>query len=43
MGTNENSKNIHVLHDVTPEDRKNLREKKEKKKKKKVVFFLKKN
>ena len=34
MGTNENSKNIHVLHDVTPEERKNL-------KKMKVVFFLK--
>ena len=28
IGTNENSKNIHVLHDVTPEERKNLREKK---------------
>ena len=35
MGTNENSKNIHVSHDVTPEERENLREKKEKKKKKK--------
>ena len=31
MGTNENSKNIHVLHDVTPEERKNLRKKKKKK------------
>ena len=30
MSTNENSKNIHVSHDVTPEERKNLREKKEK-------------
>ena len=28
MGTNENSKNIHVSHDVTPEERENLREKK---------------
>ena len=27
MGMNENSKNIHVLHDVTPEERKNLRKK----------------
>ena len=26
-GTNENSKNIHVLHDVTPKERENLREK----------------
>ena len=34
MGTNENSKNIHVSHDVTPEERKNLREKKKRKKKK---------
>ena len=25
MGTNENSKNIHVSHDITPEERKNLR------------------
>ena len=31
MGTNENSKNIHVSYDVTPEERKNLREKKRKK------------
>ena len=38
MGTNENSKNIHVSHDVTPEERKNLREKKREKKKMKVVF-----
>ena len=30
MGTNENSKNIHVSHDVTPEERENLRKKKEK-------------
>ena len=35
MGTNENSKNIHVSNDVTLEERKNLREKKEKKKRKK--------
>ena len=28
MGINENSKNIHVSHDVTPEERENLREKK---------------
>ena len=28
MGTNENSKNIHVSHDVTPEERKNLRKEK---------------
>ena len=34
MGTNENSKNIHVSHDVTPEERKILREKKKKKSKK---------
>ena len=27
MGTNKNSKNIHVSHDVTLEERKNLREK----------------
>ena len=27
MGMNENSKNIHVSYDVTPEKRKNLREK----------------
>ena len=42
MGMNENSKNIHVSHDVTLEERENLREKKEKKekinKKIKVVF-----
>ena len=40
MGTNENSKNIHVSHDVTLEERENLREKeKEKKERKiKVVF-----
>ena len=31
MGTNENSKNIHVSHDVTLEERKNLRKKKKKK------------
>ena len=33
MGTNENSKNIHVSHDVTPEERKNLREKEKEKEK----------
>ena len=33
MGMNENSKNIHVLYDVTPEERKNLREKRRKKRK----------
>ena len=37
MGTNENSKNIHVSHDVTPEERENLREKK-RKRKMRVVF-----
>ena len=31
IGTNENSKNIHVSYDVTPEERKILRKKKEKK------------
>ena len=30
MGTNVNSNNIHVSYDVTPEERKNLREKKKK-------------
>ena len=35
LGMNENSKNIYVSHDVSPEERKNLREKKEKKKRKK--------
>ena len=35
MGTNENSKNIHVSHDVTLEERENLREKKRKEKKNK--------
>ena len=35
MGTNGNSKNIHVSHVVTPEERENLREKK---RKMKVVF-----
>ena len=40
MGINENSKNILILHDVSPEERKNLREKRKKKEKKKmkVVF-----
>ena len=32
MGANENSKNIHVSHDVTLEERKNLRKKRNKKK-----------
>ena len=31
IGTNENLKNIHVSHDITPEERKNLREEKKKK------------
>ena len=31
MGTNENSKNIHLSHVVTPEERENLREKKKEK------------
>ena len=35
MGTNGNSKNIHVSHDVTLEERENLRKKREKKKIKK--------
>ena len=39
MGTNENSKNILVSHDVTPEERENLREKK--KKKNECSIFLK--
>ena len=30
MGTNENLKNIHVSHDVTPEERENLGEEKKK-------------
>ena len=34
MGTNKNSKNIHVSHDVTPKERENLREKRKKRKKK---------
>ena len=34
MGTNENSKNIHVSHDVTLKERENLREKKKRKKRK---------
>ena len=32
MGTNKNSKNIHVLYDVTAEESENLREEKEKRK-----------
>ena len=35
MGTNENSKNIHVSYDVTPEERKILRKKRKKKEKEK--------
>ena len=39
MGTNGNSKNIHVSHDVTLKERENLREKgKKRKRKMKVVF-----
>ena len=34
IGTNENSKNIHVSHAVAPEERKNLRKKKKKEKEK---------
>ena len=41
IGTNENSKNIHVSHDVTPKERKNLREKKKEKKKNEGSIFLK--
>ena len=33
MGTNENSKNIHVSYDVTLEEKENLRENKRKKEK----------
>ena len=39
MGTNENSKNIYVSHDVTPGEMKNLREKEKKKKRKMKVVF----
>ena len=39
IGTNENSKNIHVSYDVTLEERENLREKKEKRKRKMKVVF----
>ena len=39
MGTNENLKNVHVLRNVTPEERKKT--KKKRKRKMKVVFFLK--
>ena len=34
IGTNENSKNIYISHDVTPKERKNLREKRKEKKEK---------
>ena len=37
--TNENSKNILVSHDVTPEERENLREKKRRRKKRMRVVF----
>ena len=39
MGTNENSKNIHVSHDVTLEEKENLREEKRKKKNKDSIFL----
>ena len=39
MGINKNSKNIHVTHDVTPEERENLREKKRRRKKRMRVVF----
>ena len=35
MGTNENSKNILISHDITSEERKNLREKERKERKEK--------
>ena len=38
MDTNKNLKNIHISHDVTPEERKNLRKKKRRKRKMKAVF-----
>ena len=34
LGTNKNSKNIHVSHDVTPEEKKFERKKKKRKRKK---------
>ena len=40
MGTNKNSKNIYVSHDVTPEERENLREKKKKKKNKGSICLI---
>ena len=36
MGTNGNSKNVHVSHNITPEESKILREKKKKKEKRKI-------
>ena len=39
MGTSKNSKNIHVSHDVTLEERENLREKKRKKKNEGSIFL----
>ena len=40
MGTNENLKNIHVSHDITPEERENLREKKKKKNEGSICLIL---
>ena len=39
MATNENSKNINVLHDVTPEEGENLRKKKKKWKNEGSIFL----
>ena len=39
MGTNKNSKNVHVSHYVTPEKRKNLRGKKRRKMKVVVAWY----
>ena len=41
MGTNENSKNIHVSHDVIPEEREKLKERKKYKKENKDSICLK--
>ena len=40
MVTNENSKNIHVSHDVTPEERENLRKKMKKKNESSICLIL---
>ena len=40
MGTNKNSKNIHVLHDVTPEERKNLKKKEKEKNEGSICLIL---